>query len=212
MRVIGVFWKRATTTGDQFFTSGCTAGINEDKNEIIDRRCNRSCVSTFLLFSCIWWLLWQTEGLASALTPVLLTFTLFSPLGKTEPTLRTRQDSAGTRGQNPLLERGQGLVSLCGLWYLHPFEPVCVRLWPCVSRLHPGQAGVGAGCFAPADGAVQGPAGPRWEDRLSAEVTAGGRRAHQGRNIPDLYSKKADLPQCTSFGLIRCSHHTVISF
>lgn len=63
------------------------------------------------------------------------------------------------------------------------------RPWPCLSRLRPGQAGVSAGRFAPADGAVQGPAGPRWEDCLSAEIITGGRRAHQGRNIPNLNSK-----------------------
>lgn len=51
MRVIDIFWKRATTTGDQFFSSGCTVGITEDKNEIIDLRSNRFPISSLLLFS-----------------------------------------------------------------------------------------------------------------------------------------------------------------
>lgn len=50
MRVIDIFWKRATTTGDQFFFSGGAVGINEDKDEIMDWRCNRYCAASFLLF------------------------------------------------------------------------------------------------------------------------------------------------------------------
>lgn len=70
-----------------------------------------------------------------------------------------------------------------------------VIMWPqmlpvCLSSPYQGQAGVCAGCFTPADGAVQRSAGPCWEDCLSAEITAGGRGAHQGWNLPSLHSKK----------------------
>lgn len=56
-------------------------------------------------------------------------------------------------------------------------------------HFYPGQAGVGARRLPPADGAVQGAAGPRREDCLPAEAAAGGRGAHQGRNISSLHSK-----------------------
>ena len=64
-----------------------------------------------------------------------------------------------------------------------------VVLWRCLSCPYLGQAGVCAGCFPPADGAVQRPAGPRWEDCLSAEITTRGCGAHQGWNISSLHGK-----------------------
>lgn len=62
-------------------------------------------------------------------------------------------------------------------------------LWRCLSCPYLGQAGVCAGCFPPADGAVQRPAGPCWKDCLSAEITTRGCGAHQGWNISSLHGK-----------------------
>ncbi len=60
----------------------------------------------------------------------------------------------------------------------------------CLSCPYLGQAGVCAGCFPPADGAVQRSARPCWEDCLSAEITTRGCGAHQGWDFQSLHSKK----------------------
>lgn len=206
MRVIDIFRKQATTTGDQFFASGCTVGITKDKNEIIDSQCNRSCIFSFLLFSCLLWRPYEAFR-GKQKVKIWRYFLLQAKLSRL-----CEQDKILQELETKIRSLKEDKVfSLCGLRHLNLFEPAHVHalflLWPYLLWLRPGQAGVSAGCFTPADGAVQGPAGPRWEDCLSAEIITGGCRAHQGRNIPDLYGKTRISHNALHFvSAVFCSH------
>lgn len=163
--------------GGQFLSDCCTAGVQVIQGCAVNRQkpqhqsivhwssSKRSYFFYFILFCYFFY------------DPVLVS------LGETEPTVRTRQDSPGAGGQDTHFERGQGFHAGIddqqndngGAVETHS---VCLVTPQC--GFCPGQAGVCARRLPPADGAVQGAAGPRGEDRLPAEAAAGGRGAHQG--------------------------------